>query len=180
MFTWALSVSGVQILTLEVLSLLRIMETSGQQWQEAEITAIREGLNLTRKVQAQAKLPTILDRSPAGRWRVHFPSVSNTETTVTVLCDIDTVVVNVDAGWIITPSVNMGTAFPTKLPQVCAMSVKHAYTMVVTICHIQHGGAVPRYVPWLIKLSRTRALTTTMTCRVSYRIFVRGGKQSPQ
>ena len=131
-----------------------------------------KGLNVAqRKIQAQAKLPTIPDRTPAGRWRVHFPSVSNTGTTVRYRhgrgqCGCR----------IITPSVNMGTALPTKLPQVCAMSVKHAHTMVVTVCHIQHGGAVPRCVPWLIKLSRTRALTTTMTCRVSYRIFVRGGK----
>ena len=56
------------------------METSGQQWQEAEITAIRERAELNTK--DQAKLPTIPDRTPAGRWRVHFLSVSNTGTTV--------------------------------------------------------------------------------------------------
>ena len=51
MFTWALS---VQILTLEVLV---FAANYGQQWQEAEITAIRERAELNTK--DQAKLPTI-------------------------------------------------------------------------------------------------------------------------
>ena len=103
MFTWALSASGVQILTLEVLVFVM---------QEAEVTEVKH--KGRSKLEQSYQLP---DRSPAGRWRVYFPSVSNTGTTVTVL---DAVVVNVEAGWIITPSVNMATALPTKLLQAYA------------------------------------------------------------
>ena len=88
----------------------------GQQWQEAEITAIRERAELSTK-EDPSKASNYPRQESSRPLASPLPSVSSTETAVTVLCGIDTVVVNVDAGWIITPSVRMGTALLAKLPQ---------------------------------------------------------------